>query len=830
MDNQMNRVKGLFTVSPHHPLTVSPTHLVTFLLLFGTVNVAFAGTTGAPVDLDTDTLRPFLKTHCVRCHGPEEQNADRRLDQLSFDFSDPENGELWQEVLDQLNLGEMPPKDEPQPSAEQLRTVVAILTKTMATARDVARGHSAGRVVLRRLNRTEYLNTVRDLFQMDMTDFDPTVAFPADDSIEGFDNIGEGLLTSDFLLAQYLQAAERVIEKAIRPGPRPSVEHIISEGDAIHGGGHSDQRGFKRALVRDRFTRAYVKRKYAGVPADGEYILRIRANTVRWRDHRFDLEELGYDPSQPPRIRVLVTNRGLGTVATRTFGEYDIRDGEPVDIEVRGFLQEGFEFAVEWANGPRGSQKRIMRKVFPKYLPEDTVFMARNPVEMYMGAAPELRLHRLELEGPHYDQWPLPSFARFFGDVPEKPTAEDLQRCLARFASFAWRSPADPPRLERYLKLATGRFEQTGDFWLSARLGMRALLASPGFLYLVEPQESAVEARLSDYELATRLSYFLWSSMPDDALFALARRGELSTPDVLAGQVDRMLSDSKAAAFSKNFSGQWLGLRRLGEMPPDPEMNKSYYADNLEWAMREETLRLFNHLLSHNETVLGFVDARYTFLNPALARHYGIEGVDAVGFQRVALRSEDRRGGLLGHGSILTLTSNGVETQPVVRGIWVLENLLGTPPSPPPPDVQPVEPDTRGVTTIRELMAKHRTIETCNECHRKIDPIGLAMENFDHLGRFRTRYAKNSPIDPSGEMPDGSKFDGPAGIRSYLLARPQQFTRCLTEKLMIYALGRRLAFTDRDDIDRVVVQSVASGYGFRDLVKFVVASRAFQSK
>ena len=347
---------------------------------------------------------------------------------------------------------------------------------------------------------------------------------------------------------------------------------------------------------------------------------------------------------------------------------------------------------------------------------------------------------------------------------------------------------------------------------------------------LFRSEESVVESRLSEYELASRLSYFLWSSMPDDELFALAKRGTLSTPQVLARQVDRMLSDSKATAFSENFPGQWLGLRRLGEMPPDPEMNKSYYADNLEEAMREETLRLFNHLLSHNESVLRFVDASYTFLNPALARHYGIAGVNTKGFQRVALQSEDRRGGLLGHGSILTLTSNGVETQPVVRGIWVLENLLGTPPSPPPPDVQPVEPDTRGVTTIRELMAKHRTIETCNECHRKIDPIGLAMENFDHLGRFRTRYAKNSPIDPTGEMPDGSKFDGPGGIRSYLLARPEQFTKCLTEKLMIYALGRRLAFTDRDDIDGVVAQSVASGYGFRDLVKFIVASRAFQSK
>ena len=228
--------------------------------------------------------------------------------------------------------------------------------------------------------------------------------------------------------------------------------------------------------------------------------------------------------------------------------------------------------------------------------------------------------------------------------------------------------------------------------------------------------------------------------------------------------------------------------------------------------------------------MLRFVDADYTFVNGALARHYGIEAVDTDEFQRVALKPQDGRGGLLGHGSILTLTSNGVETQPVRRGIWVLENLLGTPPNPPPPDVQPVEPDTRGVKTIRELMAKHRTIQTCNECHRKIDPIGLAMENFDHVGRFRTRYSKLSPIDPSGEMPDGSRFNGVNGIRSYLLARPDQFTRCLTEKLMTYALGRRLAFVDRGDIDRIVSQSAESGYGFRDVIKRVVTSEAFRSR
>ncbi|MDP7205190.1 MAG: DUF1592 domain-containing protein, partial [Pirellulaceae bacterium] len=704
------------------------------------------------------TLRPFLQQYCLDCHGPAKQQGERRFDQLTLDFSRPQNGELLQEILDQLNLGEMPPEDARQPAVPETRQVVAFLTRTLAEARQAAR-RSAGKVVLRRLNRTEYFNTVRDLFQMNMSDFDPTIAFPADNSVDGFDNIGEGLLTSDFLLAQYLEAAENVLDKAIRPGPRPPLKTIVAVGNQIHGGGHDDPRGFKRALVRDQFTRAYVKNKFRGVSEGGQYIFRVRANTVRWKDHRYQPAELGYDPTEPPRIRVLVVNRNLGTVATRTVGEYEIRDNEPVDIEIRGFLQQGYEFAVEWANGPRGSQKRIMRKVFPKYFPEDTVPLARNPVEMYMGSAPELRLHRLELEGPYYAQWPLPGTTRFFGNLPEQPTVSDLRRSLIRFAAFAYRRPADPERLEPYLLLADKRFAETGDFWQAARLAMKGILASPGFVYLVEPQEGQqAVATLDHYELATRLSYFLWSSMPDNELLRVASQGKLRDPGILRQQVDRMLDDPKRVAFSTNFLGQWLNLRKLGTMPPDPASNKAYYSDNLEAAMRQETRLLFDHVLGHNQSILQFIDTNYTFLNPALARHYGIQGVTEEKFQRVTIPPEARRGGLLGHGSILTLTSNGVETQPVSRGVWVLENLLGTPPSPPPPDVQPVEPDTRGVTTIRELMDKHRTIATCNECHRKIDPIGLALENFDHLGRYRTRYNKKTPIDPSGSMPDGTEF------------------------------------------------------------------------
>ena len=318
--------------------------------------------------------------------------------------------------------------------------------------------------------------------------------------------------------------------------------------------------------------------------------------------------------------------------------------------------------------------------------------------------------------------------------------------------------------------------------------------------------------------------------MPDAELRAAAASGILQTPSGLRSQVERMLKDSRASAFAQNFVEQWLHLRKLGEMPPDPEKNRSYYDDGIEVAMREETRLYFQHLLSEDRSILEFIDSDYTFLNAALARHYGIPGINHQEFQHVNLKPEHHRGGLLGQGSILTATSNGVETQPVLRGVWILENLLGTPPSPPPPDVEPIEPDTRGVTTIREQMVKHRENATCFECHRRIDPLGLAMEHYDFLGRWRDRYGKRLPIDASGKMPDGTVLNGHDGIRNYLRQKPEQFTRCLTEKLLVYALGRRISFTDRDDIDRIVAEMPEHRHGLRELVQKIVASEPFHSK
>ena len=444
------------------------------------------------------------------------------------------------------------------------------------------------------------------------------------------------------------------------------------------------------------------------MPADGEYVIRLSAEAIR-RISRYKDEDLRYNSAEPMRLSISIDSSALGGTAHRIIGEYVIPDSEVVQIEHRVWLEKGFYLSC--ALGKR-SQWIVPNASFARFCPSST----RTPctpfaIRLRCTWVRDLsfRSCRSKSKGPSTIIWPVAGFARFFPDPPNRPGIDYLDQSLLRLADVAYRRPVHQDEVEPYLQLARNHYQQKGDFWEAAKLGVRAILTSPNFLYLAEPQSAdAGHSGVSDHELATRLSYFLWSSMPDDDLRGSADRGELSDPEVLRNQVERMLSHPRATAFVNNFAGQWLGLRKLGEMPPDPETNRAYYEDNLEDAMREETRRFFRYLLEQNRRLSEFIDADYTFLNAALARHYGIPGVAGDHFRKVVVGKASHRGGLLGHASVLTATSNGVESQPVVRGVWILENLLGTPPNPPPPDIEPLEPDTRGVSTIRQLMEKHR--------------------------------------------------------------------------------------------------------------------------
>jgi hypothetical protein len=388
--------------------------------------------------------------------------------------------------------------------------------------------------------------------------------------------------------------------------------------------------------------------------------------------------------------------------------------------------------------------------------------------------------------------------------------------------------------VDRLMDVVEKRRKAGEDDFSALKDGLKTALCSPAFIYLVEPETETVKDRsLSAHALASRLSYFLWSTMPDAELRRLADSGELLRHDILVAQVRRLLASPRSEAFVNGFLDAWLNLRSLGDMAPDRDMFARYYGENLQPAMKRETQLFTRDLIARNDSIVRFLDADYTFANLALARLYGREEAihPAKGheFHRIALNTP-QRGGLLGQGSILTVSANGVETSPVIRGVWVLENILGTPPAPPPDNVPPIDPDIRGAKTMREILAKHRDNPSCYECHRKIDPLGFALENFDPIGGWRQQYDKGVAIDPSGELPGGQHFDDVAGLRRILVQRKDQFARMLTERLLSYACGRRVEALDRPALDRILSETKKENYRFCDLVEQIVLSSTFRSK
>ncbi|MCB1120740.1 MAG: DUF1592 domain-containing protein, partial [Verrucomicrobiae bacterium] len=440
---------------------------------------------------------------------------------------------------------------------------------------------------------------------------------------------------------------------------------------------------------------------------------------------------------------------------------------------------------------------------------------------------PRIRVFEIELDGPFYESWPTASYKALFGDYDL--TTRNIPVILERFASAAFRRPVASDKLEVLVDLAKNRIAGGNSVFEALKIAFRAVLCSPDFLYLQEG-----EGQLDDYALASRLSYFLWSTAPDQELLDLAAKGKLSDDRVLVEQTKRMLADDRSWALTEQFTSRWLELYKIGTMPPSDKDFKTYYVDGLEASMKQETQHYFQYILNKNLPVSEFIASDWTYVDGGLARLYGIEGINGPEFQRVSLKSIPQRGGLLGQASILTASANGIDTSPVIRGIWILENILGSPPSPPPPDVEPLEPDIRGATTIRDQLDKHRKVATCYECHRKIDPLGFALENFDPIGGWRERYPRTRGegpiIDASGQLPNGTEFHGIQDFKEVLQDRLDQFAHCLTEKLLVYSMGRTLEVTDRPEVNAIVEQLKERGYGMQDLVLLVVQSEAFQTK
>jgi mono/diheme cytochrome c family protein len=795
------------------------------------------------------TVRPLFDDHCYDCHGDGEHKGDLALDKLPLDFSTPEKLRAWIGVLDKMESGEMPPKKKPRPAPAQLAAANDWLRAALFVA-DSQRQRTEGRVVARRLNRAEYENTIRDLLAIETP---LKEILPEDNSAHGFDNIGAALDVSSVLMERYLEAADTALDAAMPRSLRtePStLRYSFLEDENLF-----KQLGDKTVLKRDdgvvMFSSGYmptIVRKFRA-PADGLY--RVRASIYAYQSQKpVTMIATGGD---------VVTNRG----ETHTIGFFDAPPDKPLVVEFTDRIARNGTF-----------------KVMP-YRLEGGERARQTGSDKYDG--PGLAVQWVEIEGPLAGAWPPESHHRLFGDLPIEPIdavsaanlerakrepqrasylatqikqeviskdpAADADRFMRDFIPKAFRRAVSEAEMAPYLAVVKARLESDYRFEEAMRVGYKAILTSPEFLFLRESP-----GKLDDFALASRLSYFLWSSMPDAELLALAKAGKLSQPVVLRAQTERLLTSPKARAFTENFLGQWLDLRLIDFTTPDKKLYPEF-DDLLKLSMVRETQLFFEEVLKHDLPVQNFIQSDFTILNQRLAELYDIPGVTGQEFRKVTLPPGSHRGGLLGQAAILKVTANGTTTSPVLRGKWILDRVMGIPPSPPPKDISAIEPDIRGAKTIREQLEKHRDVASCASCHSKLDPPGFALENFDVIGAWRDRYRiapergqRADYIQPKGNFPQWVRVAlGPAVDASYTLESGEKFRdvdefkallvrdremmpRCLASKLLVYATGAGIQFADRPVIAEIVARSKAKNYGLRSIVHEVVQSRVFQTK
>jgi len=761
---------------------------------------------GDRIDTAADAART-LDRYCADCHNPQDYSGD-----LSFHRLDPTDvgtdPEAWERVVRKLRTRTMPPPEAPRPSAE----VYASLAGWLEAELDAASAPYPGPPVLRRLNRAEYANAIRDLLDLDV---DAATLLPPDDSAYGFDNIGDLLGVSPSLLERYLKAADVVSALAIGdPATAPGATTYKVRGDQ------------SQAMHLDGLPLGTV----GGIgvdhvfPLDGEYelavtLFRTNLEHIRGLEHPHTLE-IAVDGE-----RVLLEEIG---------GDRDIAIDAATITERSDAVDARLRVRVPIEAGPRRVTATFVRKIGAgtnRLRP----FLRSNSGTYDATGRPHVET--LTITGPFSPTGAgdTPSRRRILTCVPAVP--EEESRCareiLALLARRAYRRPIDNADLERLMPFyEKGR--ANGTFETGIQLALRRILASPSFVFRVEPEPPHVapgEAyAIGDVELATRLSFFLWSSLPDDELRALAERGELGDETVLRAQVQRMLADPKADALVENFAGQWLHLRNLDNINPNSDEFPDFDND-LRRAFRRETELFFASIMREDRSVVELLTADYTFVDERLARHYGIRNVYGSRFRRVTLGPElSARRGLLGKGGILMATSHADRTAPSLRGKWILENLLGTPPPPPPADVPALETEVGPAPrTLRERLEMHREAPACAGCHELIDPLGFALENFDAVGRWRTLDGRE-PIDARGRLASGVEVDGVDALRSALVEAPSVFVQTFTEKLLTYALGRGLRHYDMPVVRAIVRDAAADDYRFSSIVLGITSSTPFRMR
>src|SRR3954447_3700045 len=796
--------------------------------------------TAASADGFDTIVKPFLAKNCFSCHGHEKHKRDLNFESISSVATLIDDRDRWDEVVLKLRQREMPPDDEPQPPEHLRQAVAGWLARELARI-DRVTPPDPGRVTARRLNRAEYNNTIRDLLGVDVH---PADDLPQDDSGYGFDNIGDVLSLSPALMEKYISSAEKVARLAIfgPPALKPTLTKLRSDGrragDARTFPSHYDVTGLSLPNAFQSVHR---------VPVDGDYVVRVVLGGVRpagsepitvtlWRDDR-QVASVVHDPRRAAtfdddrqdfggqteefRVRLPAGDHWLAVAIPRIYEGLPARYGGPNPSTHPEPARQEFKPPAD-ASPERVEQLR-------KRFEETEAELQKIPLN-------GVRVSALEIGGP-YAQVTGPSRESTnkiytCGHASGEHQRWCVSRIMTDLARRAFRRPVAPSEIEKYVALVHQAQQDEQSFDEGLAVGIQALLVSPDFLYRVErnrPSPQSVYAqKITQHELATRLSYFLWASMPDESLGRAADTGTLRDPSVLAAQVRRMLRDPKADALAEQFGGQWLQFRALESLTRNRERFPDF-EDYLRLSMRRETELFVEHIIRDDRSILDFIDAKYSFLNERLARHYGIAGVSGPEFRRVDLTGTPRAG-VLTQASVLTVSSYATRTSPVLRGKWVLENLLNSAPPPPPNNVPRLDESAVGTTTtLREQMEVHRKDPTCASCHRRMDPLGFGLENFDGIGEWRTVDGK-FPIDATGYLPDGDEFDGPEELREVLKRQPNAFARCLTSKLLTYALGRGLERYDSRTVKLIASRLPARNYRFSALVQEIVTSLPFQSR
>lgn len=721
-------------------------------------------------------VAPVVTKYCASCHSGAMPSGGVLLTAGMTAASVQKNAAVWARVAKNVANKHMPPEGLPQPTPAQRQKFVQWVDNALTGDCKLA---DPGRVTLRRLNREEYNNTVRDLMGVSIR---PADDFPSDDVGYGFDNIGDVLSMSPLLMEKYLTASEKVVKAAIRI-PKAKVQTVDGASLSVNAGGGARDGVMFLGSVGTASARFKVTQP-------GWYRIRLRAGEQYAGNEHARVElKLG---------RELLTTFELRDPITAP-GNYDfpIKLGEGEYNVNASFIND---FYIAASGGNKGQDRNIA-------------------------------IAAMELIGPVEDNFISTQFQKKL--IPFTPPREgwDLaaQKALGEFATKAYRRPVTTEELDRLVKVFQYGAKATGVYESGMQLACQAVLCNPNFLFRVELDGSNKGTRnLNPYEVASRLSYFMWSSMPDDTLFAYAKNGEILKPEVMAEQVKRMIQDPKADAFVSNFATQWLQLRKINNFEPDTKMFPQFNAD-LRQAMVEESTLYFANVLRQDRPITEFLDSNYTFVNGDLAKLYGINGVQGDTFQKVSTAGTGR-GGLLTQASVLAVTSNPTRTSPTKRGRWILEQILGTPPPPPPPGVPDLaEKHITATMSVRQRLEEHRKNPTCAACHRQMDALGFGFENYDVIGRWRTKD-DNLPIDASADLPGGRKFNGPTQLKAILMSNKEEFAKSFVEKVMTYAIGRGVDVQDKCFVDSIVKKSAANNYKMSDIIVGIVNSEPFRKR